>query len=116
MSRKGQTITGTEKATGQAAKLATSYQRSARPKKVQPPTSEEEKEQRKATGRTMGRKGCYKDRINMAFTVDNYEFVKRFSRCKGMNMTDFVNYIIDEYREANKADFEKIEAFINKKL
>ena len=115
-SKKVQAITGTEKTTGAAQKLTTSYEKSAKPKKVQPPTSEEEKAQRKAEGRTMGRTGCKKDRINLAFTVENYEFIKRFARCKGLNMTDFVNLIIEESREANKADFEKIEAFIYKKL
>ena len=113
MSRKGQTIAGAEKASGSAEKVFSSYERSAKPKKVQPPTSEEEKAQRKAEGRTMGRTGCHKDRINLAFTVDNYKFVKRYSKCLGLNMTDFVNHIIEEYRNANIKKFDELEKRIN---
>lgn len=109
MSKKPEQIGGTERAFN-------TFAQSAKAKKTQPVASEAEKAQRKAEGRTRGRTGCKADRINLAFTVDNYNFVKRFARCKGMSMTDFVNYIIEEYRKSNQKEFEKIEEFINKSL
>lgn len=107
MSKKEQAILGTEK-------VFASFEQSAKAKKVQPPTSEAEKIQRKAEGRTKGRAGCYTDRINMAFTVDNYQFIKRFHKLRGENMTEFVNHIIDDYRAQHTKDFEAFEKFIDK--
>ncbi len=107
MAKKQQEIQGMEK-------VITSFSKSARPKKQQPPTSEAEKEARKAAGKTSGRTGCYMDRINMAFTVENYQFIKRFSKLRGENMTNFVNHIIEEYRAQHTKEFEAFEKFISK--
>lgn len=107
MSKKEQAIAGTEK-------VFSSFEQSAKAKKVQPIASEAEKAQRKAEGRTRGRTGCKADRINLAFTVENYDFIKRFSNLRGENMTEFVNHIIEEYRERNIEEFEAFEKFIKK--
>ena len=82
--------------------------------KKQPDLSQEERKARKSTGKTQGRAGCYTDRINMAFTVDNYKFIKRFSKLRGQNMTDFVNHALDEYRAKHEKEFKAFERFINK--
>ena len=78
-----------------------------------PTVSAQEAAERRAAGKTQGAKGAAMPRINLAFTEENYNFIKRFARCRGANMTDFINHIIDEYREEHIKEFEKIEAFIN---
>lgn len=105
--KREQEIKGTER-------VFAAHARAAKPKKVQPPTSEEEKAQRKAEGKTRGRTGCYCDRINMAFTVDNYKFIKRFAKLRGQSMTDFVNHMIEDYRTQHIKEFEEFEKFISK--
>ena len=76
-------------------------------KRRQPTITEEEKAQRKAEGRTSGREGAKMDRINMAFTSDNFEYIKIMSKLKGQTMTQFCNWIITEHREKNEALFEQ---------
>lgn len=107
MSKGQQTIKGAEK-------TSTLYQAAAKQKKTQPTTSEAERIQRKAAGKTQGRTGCKADRINLAFTVENYEFVKRFCKLRGLNMTEFVNHIIDDYRNQHIKEFEEFEKFLQK--
>lgn len=105
MSKKEQTITGTSKIYG-------NLEKAAKPKKMQPPTSEAEKTERKAAGKTQGRTGCKADRINLLFTVENYDFIRKYSRFRGETMTGFVNHIIEDYRERNKAEFDAFEKFL----
>jgi len=66
---------------------------------TQTEADEEEKARRIMTGKTQGRKGCKAARINMSFTPENHEFILFASRYKGMNFTQFVNNIIEKYRE-----------------
>ena len=49
-------------------------------------------------GSTQGRKGCKAKRINMAFSDENHEWIKRRSRQQGVSATDFVNSILDRER------------------
>ena len=70
----------------------------------------EERAKREADGRTQGRKGCKLARINMAFTSENYLFIKTVARLKGMNLTEFVNYIVEDYREQHAEAYEKAKA------
>lgn len=105
MSKKPQAIGGTEK-------VFSSFEQATKARKVQPPTSEEEKRQRKLEGRTRGRTGCHTDRINMAFTVENYEFIRRFSKLRGENMTEFVNHCIEEYKQQHIKEFEAFEKLL----
>lgn len=107
MNKAQQSIKGTEK-------TSALYEQAAKPKKTQPITSEAERIQRKAAGKTQGRAGCKTDRINLAFTVENYEFIKRFCRLRGLNMTEFVNHIIEDYRKQHIKEFEEFEKFIEK--
>ncbi len=74
---------------------------------TQPEADEAEKETRAKNGRTQGRKGCKLPRINMAFTPENYEFIQHVSHYKMMNLTKFVNYIIDRYREEHAEAYER---------
>lgn len=75
--------------------------------------SADEKQQRAAQLKTQGRKGCKMERMNMAFTPDNYEFIAVVSKVTGKTMTAFVNSIIAEYREANPDIYEKAKAVID---
>lgn len=45
---------------------------------------------------TQGRKGHKLPRINMAFTPENHEYIKRTSRQQGISATEFVNNLIEE--------------------
>ena len=68
----------------------------------------EELEQRQREMRTQGRKGCKMARINMAFTPENHEFIKKAARYKTMNLTEFMNHIIEQYREEHAEAYQRI--------
>lgn len=52
--------------------------------------------------KTSGRKGAALPRINLAFKPSNYEFVKTAATIYGMNLTEFINYVIEEYADNHK--------------
>ena len=82
--------------------------------KAHPLLSAEELAQRKAEGRTRGAKGAKADRINMAFTTDNFEYIRIMSKIRGESMTEFCNYIIAKHREEYPEEFEQARAIIEK--
>ena len=51
-------------------------------------------------GTTQGKKGQKLPRINLGFSTENHDFLRRESRRRGLSITAFVNQIIDEYRKA----------------
>lgn len=59
--------------------------------------------------RTQGRLGCKMPRINMAFTPENHAFIKFAARYKGMNLTEFVNYMIEVYREDHAEAYKRAQ-------
>ena len=61
--------------------------------------TDSEKKTRQAEQRTQGKKGAGMQRINMAFTPDNIDFIHIMSRIRGESMTAFVNYVLDLYKE-----------------
>lgn len=69
----------------------------------------EEKAEREAEGRTQGRKGCKAPRINIAFTSENWDFLRVMAKLKGQNMTQFCNEIITQYREAHGETYQKLK-------
>lgn len=75
--------------------------------------SAEEIAERKAAGRTQGRKGVKADRINMAFTSGNYEFIKVMARATGNTMTDFTNIVIAAYRKEHPEIMEQAQHFLD---
>ena len=107
MAKKEQNIGGTER-------VFATFEQSAKTKKLHPTVSDAEAEERKKEGRTQGAKGAKLNRINFAFTPDNYEFVRRYCKLRGQNMTQFLNHIIEDYRERNIKEFEAFEKFVNK--
>jgi hypothetical protein len=55
---------------------------------------------------TQGRKGMRLPRINMAFSVENLEYLNLVGRLDGISSTAYVNRLIDADREIRKADIE----------
>lgn len=47
---------------------------------------------------TRGRKGQKLPTMNMRFTPENYEYMKREGAVRGMTATKFVNWLIESYR------------------
>lgn len=67
---------------------------------------------RSAELRTQGRQGCKAPRINMAFTVDNYEFIRVMSKATGRTMTQFVNLVIAAYRKEHPDILAQARGFL----
>lgn len=63
--------------------------------------------------RTSGRKGLKLERINMAFTPENYEYIQVMARVTGMTMTAFVNWALKQHREDRGEIYEKAIEFRN---
>lgn len=80
--------------------------------KAHPTVSKEEAEQRRATAQTQGAKGAKMDRINMAFTPDNFQYIRIMSKIRGESMTTFCNYIIEQHRTEHPEQFEQARAII----
>ena len=73
----------------------------------------QEAAQRKAEMRTQGRKGVKADRINMAFSSGNYQFIKVMARATGKTMTEFTNIVIAAYRREHPEFMEQAQGFID---
>lgn len=80
--------------------------------KQQSTASAAETAERKADMRTQGRKGVKSDRINMAFSSANYEFIKVMSKATGHTMTEFTNIIIAAYRKEHPEFMEQAHNFL----
>lgn len=52
---------------------------------------------------TRGRKGQSMPRINMAFRPDIHEYITRESRRRGLSKTEFVNFVLDSYKNGKYA-------------
>lgn len=76
------------------------------------PTKEEVKK-RQSEMKTQGRKGCAQKRINMAFTPENYEFIRVMSKVTGKTMTQFANLIMSAYRKEHPEIAKLAENMIN---
>ena len=60
---------------------------------------------------TAGRKGVKMARINIAFTPDNFAFIKVMSRAAGMNQTELVNLIIEKYAAEHEEAYQRALSF-----
>lgn len=61
--------------------------------------------------RTSGRKGVKLERINMAFTPENYEYIQIMSRVTGMSKTGFVNFALKQHMEEHADLYQKAIEF-----
>lgn len=75
--------------------------------------SPQEAAQRKEQMRTQGRKGVKAERINMAFSDSNYQFIRVMARATGKTMTEFTNAIISEYQREHPELMEQAQALLN---
>lgn len=55
-------------------------------------------------GTTQGKKGQKLPRINLGFSTENHEFLRKESRKQGLTITAFINQIIDERRKATNTE------------
>lgn len=118
MAKKNFEAISTERATGGElsktatevfGKVATATSRKGQQGEVSP----EEAAKRASELKTQGRKGCKAVRINMAFTPENYEFVRLIARAKGQTMTAFTNEILEQYRLEHSDKMEAARQFID---
>ncbi len=63
--------------------------------------SEEAAQEMRAAGTTQGRKGCKAIRINMAFSPDVHEYIKKMARARGLTFTEFTNDVFRRSMERN---------------
>jgi hypothetical protein len=75
-----------------------------------PPTAEVV-EMAREQGKTQGRAGCRAYRHNMAFTPENYEFIKCMARVRGQTVTAFVNDIVKKAIEDNAEIYQQALKF-----
>lgn len=61
---------------------------------------------------TQGRKGQKLPRINMAFQVENLEYLQLISRIEGESITRYVNRLVENDREKNATIVEKARALL----
>ncbi len=72
----------------------------------------EELAERSSEMRTQGRAGAKLPRVNMALTPENYDFVKVVGAIRGMSMTHYVNWIIEQYRTTHPDIYERAKALV----
>lgn len=83
---------------------------------VQKTPTEQEIQKAQAEQQTQGKKGYKMQRINMAFTPDNIEYIRAISKLKGRTMTQYVNDLIAQEREKNTDLLQQIKSIIESDL
>ena len=73
--------------------------------------TEQEAAELKEAMNTTGRKGVKLPRINMAFSPSNYEYIVTMSRVRGENLTQFLNKLVNEHREAHQDIYDRALEF-----
>lgn len=81
-------------------------------KGIQATASPQEQADRKERLQTQGRKGCKAQRINLALRPSNHDFVRVIARATGRTMTEFINDVIEAYREEHPEYMEQAKGFI----
>ena len=62
---------------------------------------------------TQGKKGMKKDRMNMGFSPENYEYLRIMAWANKMTITKYVNHIIEEDRKQNADRYIKVRDLMN---
>ena len=57
---------------------------------------------------TAGRKGCKLPRMNMAFSPELYIYIQTMARANGMTLTEFVNRIVRDHKEAHIDAYNRV--------
>lgn len=82
-----------------------------KPYKARKVYTEEEAREAANEMRTSGRKGVKLQRINLACTPENYEFIQIMSKVRGQKLSEFINDIITTAREKNADIYRQAIAF-----
>ena len=64
--------------------------------------------------KTQGRKGLKLPRINMAFTPDNYNYLKVMSRARGETLTEFCNFVLTQSLNVNRDLYEEAQVLVER--
>lgn len=103
---------GFKDAAAAAKPVYTSIIESAHQEQQAPETQEEHKETTKyekqkvqEEQKTQGRKGIKMQRINMAFTPSNIDYIRVMAAIRGQTMTQFVNALITQDKEKNGSTY-----------
>ena len=94
--------------TGRIAGTPSTLDRGTSKKGQQATASPEEQAERAEALKTQGRKGCKATRINMAFTPENHDFIKTMAKIRGETMTEYTNYLIEQYRTEHGENYAKV--------
>ncbi len=94
-------------------RVYSSIEQATSKKQQQGKASPQEAKQRAQELRTQGRKGCKAVRINMAFSPDNYDFVKIMAKASGRTMTEFTNLVLSAYRREHPEIMAQAQAFLD---
>lgn len=89
-------------------------EQAAAKKNKQPALSPQEEAERKSKMETQGRAGAKADRINMAFSTENLEYVRIMAAASGVSMTKYVNDLISKYRTANPEIYEDAKRIVER--
>lgn len=79
---------------------------------VQKTPTEQEIQKAQAEQQTQGKKGYKMQRINMAFTPDNIEYIRAISKLKGLTMTQYINSLVDSDRLKNAQISEQLKELL----
>lgn len=71
-----------------------------------------EAQEAKEAMQTQGRAGVKLERINMAFSPANYDFIKVMAAIRGQTMTAYVNAVLDGERKRNGEKYLAAKAII----
>ena len=74
--------------------------------------TEEEKQGYRWAGKTQGRKGIFKHRINMGFSDEIHDYIRVMSRARGEDITVFCNAVFQQHMEANRDKYEQAKEMI----
>lgn len=75
--------------------------------------SPEEAAERASKMKTQGRKGCHLIRISTAYTPENHTFIKVMSKVTGHTMNEFVNIVVEQYRQDHIEMYNAAKGFID---
>ena len=98
-------------ATAEPAQEAEEVQEEHKTRKERKTYTEQEAAEIIQSMNTSGRKGIKLPRINLAFSPANYEYIETMARVRGQNLTEFINYVIDQHRADHQDTYKKALEF-----
>lgn len=70
--------------------------------------------QLKADRKTRGHKGIKGPKICIVLSSTNYDFIRTMATVQGISQAQFVNDVLDMYREQHGADFNELQKILNR--